>query len=485
MKKRFFIYTSLLCFISHVAVSADVQEHEAIKLWQQHAHQSAQQRREQQTVGDDRPKTNEITLAGESFEVEHNMDAVGQALYIAINQQLWQYVEKFLPQYESFPEHKLELVWFAKGALAREKGHLKEAEANYRALLQAEPDFLRGQLDLARILFENKKNIESTALFNKIAIQDLPEGVLATIKDYQQALANRESWQGALTFGYQYNENINQSSQKSVCLLYNASQCIVNQRAPDSVNAGGWRYDLSLQRRISLSGHHGIEFYLNSYGQFYPNHHEYNENTAKVYAGYNYQNADTSITVAPLAEFNTFGNNRHYHALGGHIDWTQNISPRNIGNIQFEQKKQYFSDHYTSLETANLISLFATWYHLLTPKTTVFSGVDWLHRNTTDKTQAYHMAGIRLGISYQFDSGLNTTLLALLRRYDYQEYHAVLGEKRRDNQQIYLAILRMPQWRFYGMTPNILVRHTRNKSNADYVYSYKQTEVQLNLEWYF
>ncbi|WP_172606358.1 hypothetical protein [Pasteurella bettyae] len=48
-----------------------------------------------------------------------------------------------------------------------------------------QPDFLRGQLDLARILFEDKKNAESTALFRKIAEQPLPSSVLGNIQDYQ------------------------------------------------------------------------------------------------------------------------------------------------------------------------------------------------------------------------------------------------------------------------------------------------------------
>ncbi|VEH65384.1 Uncharacterised protein [Rodentibacter pneumotropicus] len=138
-----------------MSASANMQEQDALRLWRLYSQQSAQQRQEQ-NIDSEQP-TNEITLEGESFQVENNVESVGQALYIALNRQLWRYAKQFLAQYEKFPDHKVQLAWFAKGALAREQGDLPEAERYYRKLLQSEPDFLRGQLDLARILFEDKK----------------------------------------------------------------------------------------------------------------------------------------------------------------------------------------------------------------------------------------------------------------------------------------------------------------------------------------
>ncbi|WKT00557.1 surface lipoprotein assembly modifier [Gallibacterium salpingitidis] len=481
MKKHCLIYL-LFCFCA--TAFADIQEQDALRLWRQHTRQSTQQQHEKHTINDSQP-LNEITIDGQSFEVEQNVQAVGQALYIALNQQLWQYAEKFLAQYKTFADHKTELVWFAEGALAHERGDFSLAEQRYHQLLQAQPDFLRGQLDLARILFKDKKNMESAALFRKIAQQPLPESVLDTVRDYQQALEQRERWYNSFTFGYLYNKNLNQSPQQEKCLLESNGQCLINRRSPDAINTHGWRYDFTAQRRISLHSHHGLAFYLNSYGQFYPHEHEYNENTLKTYVGYSFSNANTEISVAPLLEHNVFGNHRNYHGWGGHFEWTQNISSRHLWNMQFEQKRLHYSDHYSSFTKANLSTLFGTWYYLYSPKTTLFGGVDWQYRSTPDHAQAYHLLGARLGFNHQFDFGLNATAIALLRRYNYQSYHAALEVTRKDRQQIYLLILKMPQWNFKGITPNLLFKHTRNHSNADYIYSYKQSEVQLNFELQF
>ncbi|WP_338705643.1 porin family protein [Pasteurella multocida] len=480
--KKYYLICLLSCYCT--TTFADIQEQDALRLWKQHIQQLTQQQRESHTLNVSQP-INEIIIEGQSFEVAPNALSVGQALYIALNQQLWQYVEKLLEQYKTFDEHKPELIWFAEGALARERGDFALAAQRYRQLLQVQPDFLRGQLDLARILFEDKKNAESTALFRKIAEQPLPSSVLGNIHDYQLALKQRESWSSSLTFGYLYNKNLNQSSQKEQCLLENQGQCLINRHSPEAINAHGWRYDFNTQRRISLRGHHGLAFYFNSYGQFYPHEHDYNENTLKTYGGYSFHNANTEITVAPLLEHNTFGNHRHYHSWGGHFEWTQNISPRHLWNMQFEQKRLRYSEHYSSFSKANLSSLFSTWYYLYSPKTTLFGGGDWQYRYTSDQAQTYHLVGMRLGLNHQFDFGLNATVMTLLRRYNYQGYHAALEVTRKDYQQIYIALFKMPQWNLKGFTPNLLFKHTRNRSNANYVYSYKQSEVQLNFEFQF
>ncbi|MDC2826556.1 surface lipoprotein assembly modifier [Rodentibacter pneumotropicus] len=485
MKKYYSILVGILFCVggSSVSASANMQEQDALRLWRLHSQQFAQQRQEQ-NIDSEQP-TNEITLEGESFQVENNVEFVGQALYIALNRQLWRYAEQFLAQYEKFPDHKVQLAWFAKGALAREQGDLPEAERYYRKLLQSEPDFLRGQLDLARVLFEDKKNTESTALFRQLSHQPLPDGVLLTIQDYQQALKERENWNSSLTLGYLYHKNLNQSSQRQLCLLEKEGQCFINRRSPDAINTYGWRYDFTAQRRISLQNHHGLEFYFNGYGQFYPRHHDYDENTVKLYGGYSFRNAKTEITAAPILEYSTFGDHRYYHGWGAHLEWTQNISPRHSWNTQFEYKKLRYSKHYSAFDKTDVSTLFGTWYYLLTPQTTLFAGADLSYRHTPDDTQSYRMLGARLGLNYQFDFGLNATVLALWRNYNYQVYHAALELKRKDRQQIYLAILKIPSWNFKDITPYLLLKHTRNKSNADYVYSYKQSEIQLNFEWRF
>ncbi|VEH65385.1 Protein of uncharacterised function (DUF560) [Rodentibacter pneumotropicus] len=137
-------------------------------------------------------------------------------------------------------------------------------------------------------------------------------------------------------------------------------QCFINRRSPDAINTYGWRYDFTAQRRISLQNHHGLEFYFNGYGQFYPRHHDYDENTVKLYGGYSFRNAKTEITAAPILEYSTFGDHRYYHGWGTHLEWTQNISPRHSWNTQFEYKNCV-----TASITVHLIKLMSVHYSVL------------------------------------------------------------------------------------------------------------------------
>ncbi|MDP8100719.1 surface lipoprotein assembly modifier [Phocoenobacter atlanticus] len=457
---------------------------ESIQLLQQYQQKVQQQQQEYQQRKNETSQ-NEITLSGKKFEVENNVNAVGQALYISLNQELWDYAEKFLAQYLQFADHKPPLVLFAKGLLARKQGSLEQAELYYQELLKLDPQFLRGQLDLARILFENHKNNESTSLFEKITQLELPQNLYQTIGGYQQALSKRESWQGGLSIGYQYNQNINQSSQKEECLLSLNNQCIEKQSSPKSINAQGWHYDANIRKQTSFVANHGLAFSLNSYGQFYPHYRNYNENTVKTSLGYHFQNAKTELTIAPVFEYNVLQNHRNYHAWGGRINFSQNLSPRHHLNLQFEQKKFYYNSEQHSLENAYLSTLSGTWYYLLSPKTTLFSGLDFAYRHTVQKEKNYKMAGLRLGFNHQFDFGLNTTFLALLKHYRYEKDYGVIFKARRENLQTYLAIFKMPKWNFKGIVPSLLIKHSRNKANNDTIFSYKQSEMQVNFEWQF
>ncbi|WP_373100350.1 MULTISPECIES: surface lipoprotein assembly modifier [Pasteurellaceae] len=466
--------------------AAQVQNnHDALQLWQQHKQASRQQQRESQVDQPIAEAAHEMIFDGQSITIDNTAEAVGQALFIALNQQLWDYAQTFLRHYKTFDDHNPELVLFAEAALARQHGDLNRAEQRYRELLRADPTFIRAQLDLARVLFENKKTRESTALFENLARLDLPAEVRDSIDGYRQALSQREKWQLSFTLGYQYATNINQSSRRSLCALYLGEVCSARFTSPDAINAQGWRYDLSVRKQTALSGHHGIIFYLNSYGYFYPHAKDYAEDNSKVYVGYQYQNQHTELTLAPLFEYNQLGNRTYSRAWGVQLALSRQMAARHWLNLQFEQKKLRYSPHYNALRHADQSALYATWYYAAGAQTTLFGGLDWQYRHTRYHDDNFHMYGIRLGLNRQFDFGLDATLLALLRRYDYQGFNAALNRTRHDKQQVYLAILKMPSWQFYGATPSLLLKRTDNRSNVDWLYAYKQNEIQLNIEWQF
>ncbi|URL02300.1 surface lipoprotein assembly modifier [Avibacterium sp. 20-126] len=484
--KNYFLILLGVAFLRALPSYANENTEQGLQLWQNSQQKINQQQKEAALFPfPNNQKENEITLDGQSFSVANTEADVGQALYIAVNQQLWHYAEKFLQQYRQFPQHRKELVWFAQGALARQRGELIKAEAEYQKLLESEPTFLRGQLDLARILFENKKNKEASKLFSQLVQMPLPNEVNALLKEYLQVLKEREQWHGELRVGYRYQKNINQSPEHYRCLLFSGSTCIVQRATPKVINAKGWGYELNLNRHFNLIGNHGINIYFNSEGQYYPMAQEYNDTTFKTHIGYTFQDAKRELIISPLFEYELFANKRYYHAFGGHLGWMQSLLKKHFLNVQLEYKHLSYNSNYSAVENAGISSLYTTWYYTPHYNTTLFIGGDGKYRNVTDKTNAYKMLGTRFGLYHQFNEKLNLTLLASIKRTNYLRYNAILETKRKDNQLIYQAILAFPNIFYEKLTPNLIIKRTINRSNVDWLYSYKQTELQFNLHFIF
>ncbi|QUJ67825.1 hypothetical protein KDD30_01285 [Photobacterium sp. GJ3] len=142
-----------------------------------------------------------LIIDGQVYQVDDNLNALGQAIYLSVKARRWIAARGFLTRYLALPGHDMMLVHYARGALARADGDLVQAEQSYRALLQQQPDFLPGQLELARVLFENHKNRDALKLFEQIRTS-LPihdpkaQGVINTVNAFSQALVYRDSWQG-------------------------------------------------------------------------------------------------------------------------------------------------------------------------------------------------------------------------------------------------------------------------------------------------
>ena len=109
---------------------------------------------------------------------------------------------------------------------------IEAALAKYRELYRKNPEFLRGRLDLARLLFIDKQNKESAALFDGIDIPEVP-AVNEKIKVFADALKKRDAWSGSVSFGAGYDTNLNQSSGATV--VRNQTSCRFRfERATDS-----------------------------------------------------------------------------------------------------------------------------------------------------------------------------------------------------------------------------------------------------------
>lgn len=437
----------------------------------------------------DRPT---ITIDSQTYTVEHNANDVGRALYLSLQNKQWTAAAHFLAEYLTLPDRDPMLVHYAQGVLSRVRGRYHHAEREFRALLRLQSDFLPGRLELARVLFEDQQDLEAAELFAAIA-DALDEsdpktaGVRQTVDTFRQALADRRAWTGTFALGPGWSDNVNRTSASRTCLWADdQGHCFIERNLPDAIVATDYEYEGSLAKRLPVHGSHGI--YLRSlvFGQSYRDYSDYNELTSVTQVGYSYRSARHSIALAPSFDHYALGNSTLYGAWGVHGEWSYTLSSRSMLKLEGDWKDlRYQREDYALGYDGPSSSADLTYYRSLSPRWTVFGGVDVVESDTPYEVSSYLQMGVRGGASLQWTDGFTGTLFVSYRHRDYAAYSALLEAQRRDDEQNYTVILNAQRWKFFGMTPGFTLRHNRVKSNIDWLYTYDKNAIGLKLERQF
>lgn len=430
----------------------------------------------------------QLVINGQIYRAENNLNSLGQALYLSVQHQQWHAADGFLQRYLALPGHDSMLVHYAQGALARSRGQLVAAEREYRALLRLQPNFLPGQLELARVLFENHKNRDSMQLFSEIekripSAEIRAQGVRNTINSFIEALNYRDSWRGSISIGASYTDNLNQSSESYTCFLRTPdNQCLIERRAPEAKSVSGSDFDASLNKRMSFGNHHGLHFSALMYGNTYKEHKTFNESIAIAKLGYSYHSAKNQYYAAPLFEYRSLSNDKLYSAWGGHLEWRHNLSSNSAFKLETAYKDLRYDSGVYFFETGALSSAFATWWHQWSDQWLVFAGLDYAIKDNSERVNAHTAKGVRLGVSRTLWTGVEATLFSSLRRREYGAYSALLGERRLDREQNHTLIINVPRFQFYDISPSITLQYNRVDSNVQWLYSYEKHSISLMFE---
>ena len=357
-------------------------------------------------------------------------------------------------------------------------------------LVTADKQVLPGQLELARVLFEDQHDRAAQALFQRIRAQ-LPadaraEGVRTSVGRFLAALDQRQRWQGSINLGATWSDNLNQSSESDTCLLSaDSGTCIVRRTLPEAISASGLDYEATLNRRVALSGHHGVYARALLYGYSYQDHSEYNESTLITNLGYSYRDARNHYSLAPSFEANRVGNEAMYSAWGARAEWLHTLSQRSAFKLEANYRDLRYREQVYRYNNGGNSALYFTTWHQLSPRWTLFGGLDVSERRTAESAYGYLQSGVRLGASMTLESGLRTSLFSSFRHREYNDFNALLGSRRRDDESSHTLIVSAPRWALLGFTPNLTLKHTRVRSNVNWLYSYQRTQLSLRMEKLF
>lgn len=432
-----------------------------------------------------------LEIDGQTYSVGGNVDDMGKALYISVTRKRWADVRRFLTAYEYYPDRDPMLVLFAKGGLARQAGNLGLAEQHYRALLELQPIFLPGRLELARVLFENRKDREAQRIFDSLHAEmakdgDKAAGVRRTVEAFLAALRRRSAWQGSFAIGPTYSSNLNQSSASYTCLLEAADgTCLIDRKVPDPIAAAGVNFEATLGRDIPLGGHHGIRARALVFGEIFPDHHDYSQAAAIGRLGYRYQSARNILALSPSYEIGSLGSSLLYEAPGVNGEWTHLLSPSATLRFEANYRDLRYRERAYAAQGGPQTDVSLTGWYALPRGWTLFGGPDFSIKDTDDPVNSYRQWGVRFGVHKAFGAHASLLLLGSYRNRKHRAYSDLFAAQRQDDQFNMTAIARFPVFAVAGLVPEIVVQHNRVSSNIDWLYSYERTAASLRLNHVF
>lgn len=437
------------------------------------------------------PAANTININGQTYQVADTTPEVGKALYISLQSQQWQQAQHFLDRYMTFDDREMLLVYYARGLLARSRGDTGTSIADFRRLLEQQPDFLPGRLELARSLFDDGQERESAQAFAAIeagidAADPKTAGVRKSIALFREALAQRQAWTGAIAFGPEWSDNVNRTSASRTCLQSFNGDCYYERTLPKAISSTGTSFDASVQRRIPIWQHHGVYLRSQLFGTQYRTEGDYNETTFNVQAGYSYRKGKHQVAIAPTFEYYELANDALYGAWGAHAEWSYLAGSRSLIKLEGDYKDQRFRQQlYAQNFDGGQTSTSLTYFREVGAGWTLFSGVDFVDNRAKDEVNAYQQKGARLGAAVDLPAGIQATAFTAYRQRDYAIYNPLVEMRRRDKEQNYTLVLKAQEWKVAGFVPLLTLRHSKVKSNVDWLYTYDRNDVSLKLEYAF
>lgn len=464
-------------------------------------HQQSRQAAERMAGPEDGPllqaPPGALLYEGQVHTVPSTVQALEPAIYIAINTGQWERLAEFVSRYRLLQGHRPALAQMALALLARQQGDVAQALRLMQSAQEAEPQDARIALELARLLFEDNRDTEAGAAFNRAQQTGLPETVQALVDQYQQALKQRDGWHGSMAVGLGHNSNINQASGDVTCFMKLGGVCVFERRMPEPIGSSMINYELALQRRWHLGGNHNLQVRPVSYGSYYQRQDkggrtpitDYGNATSVLNLGYQWLDARRTLSVTPYVEHFYRNRSTDYVAHGLQLEgqfavgnrWRLGATADAKRYEHTEQGRRVSGSDYTQYQ----FGLSAS--YALSSRSMLYAGADVVRKKHAVAQASTRDTVLRAGIYHGFEgkAGLFVNATGVWRSSRSDAFDGFLGARRHDRQQVFIASLGANGWKLAGLSPELRLRYSRNRSNVDWAFGFKQTEVSLMLRHSF
>ncbi len=371
-------------------------------------------------------------------------------------------------------------VAFLAGLIAVQRKNYAEAEEIFRTILDHDPSLVRVRLELARVLFVQKKDGAASYHFHLALADGLPAPVEKKIRKYLSQIERRKklrlSWSSSIVPSTNINAGSDVETVTGLVGLPITFQVSDDRRRQSGI---GFSNSLSLSAFPKLSKH----WRLRIRGSIKVTDYErtqFDDAFAAFEIGPSFRGKRYSASLLATATKRQFAGDDYSTSLGGRLVLSSPLSERS----RFSVRVAYaYARHEISKEKDGPIySLGATFQRALSQKTTAALSGQVARTEARDKSQKNTQIGLTASLRREMPRAITIQLSPQLfyRTYDGIDPLFPLEAKREDILSGISVMVTKRDWRIMRFAPVFSYSYLNNNSNNDF-YSYERHAVDMGL----
>lgn len=372
------------------------------------------------------------------------------------------------------------LIDYSEAILFGLQGEYRQGIARYQRILADNPSFDPVRFRLVQMLFEDRQNRAAAEHFHALQAVRLPPQIAHLTEQYLTALKQRSKWQFNFGLNYLQENNVNNASADRYIYLGN----VPFEKTPDSLpqKAHGVNYFFTAEKSVNVAGSHYAKIENNFHGKTFWDNHKYDDQSNRLFVGYQYQRARTSVAALPFYEMRWYGNhcyNRGYGVRGELNHW---FSPKWQLSLAAERGQLKHQDVVNRLADGHNLLLSATLLHLLNAKSYLYIGLDYLADRPREASFGSNRKILRLGWGQQWWGGISSRVQFSYGKRQFLAPHKLFHQIRHDKELGITFTLWKQDFYYWGIVPKLSFNYNKVKSNLPQLYSTDKKRLFLSLE---
>ncbi len=371
-------------------------------------------------------------------------------------------------------------IAFLAGLIAARRGQYGQAEEIFRTILDHDPGLVRIRLELAKVLFEQKKDSAASYHFRLALANDLPEPVRNKIRAFLAKIEARRvvsiSWSSSIA----PSTNINSGTELDSITGLLGSEIIFTPNEDRRAKSGiGFSNSISATALPKLGKNWRLEvrgsLRLLDYKQV-----AFDDASATFEIGPRFQDKKRRISILATTNKRQFGGKDYSKSLGARLILTTPLSRRNRVTL----RGSYSYARYASISDRNgpIYTASASLQRALSKKSTLALSVQATRQEARAASQKNSQIGLSASYRRELPHGITIQLSPqfFYRRYDGIDPLFPTFKERLDTTSGISVYLTKRDWRFMSFAPVLSYSYLINDSNNEF-YSYERHSADIGM----